>query len=345
MNESLVERRTEFELHVWDHAQDQFQLSFDARKNLSDEHSLAIQELTSIISAHGDVKTTHDCLTRLVQNDKDLILTVLQIVGLTRSKIITDLKGKGLRTPNKPENLISKPDIWIFAGARISERLHDVLGPLTKVDESGWVHALEAINQSTWPGWIRQERAKRQGHEAEGRIAALLSLLNLNFEPKEKATNPLCQDVQINKVSFDIISLNQNDFKVGFKSTVQTSNIGQFGESKGGLEVREAHEMVQKKFQAPYPLIVAMVDGVGFHSNTAGLNEILSKADEFCQFATIWKAAVIVAASQNVSIDLQLSDRQNHEKFLDRYEKHIKLCEPDNRSDWHEAGEALVRRS
>jgi hypothetical protein len=344
MNESLQSRRAEFDEHVWNHAEDAFQVGFDDKSPLNHEQLNSLRQILDVIRAHANVDKTYEVLTKVLGENPDHILVLMQSVGLTRNKILTDLKGAGHKVPSKPEGLVSRKDIWPIAGQYLATRLNRVLGPLVRANSDSWNEALESINQATWPGWIRQERAKRQGHEAEGRIAILLRNLNLKFEPAEKADNPLCPDIQINGVSFDIIAPDRESFKVGFKSTVQTSNIGQFGESKGGLEVREANSMVTSEFEAPRPLVVAMVDGVGFHSNTAGLSEILNTADEFCQFESLWKAAVIVASVQDVKLDLRLKDVESHSSFVNRFSSTINLCENDQSTGWIDAGEAQLRR-
>lgn len=97
------------------------------------------------------------------------------------------------------------------------------------------------------------------------------------------------------EVSFDIVVPNIENPTVCIKSTVHTSNIGQYGESKDHLEVAEARRMIDALPIASRPTLVGFIDGIGFESNSAGLNGVLEKADEFCQFKTIWKLAVISA--------------------------------------------------
>ena len=344
MNEALQARRSEFDQHVWDHADDAFQTGFDEKRPLTLDELDALKRIVEAIRLEANIDKTFEALTAVLNQNPAHTLVVMQCVGLTRSKILTDLKGAGHKVPSKPELLIARSEIWNIAGRYIATRLIRVFSSIAETDRDSWDFALEAVNQATWPGWIRQERAKRQGHEAEGRIALLLRDLNLSFEPAEKADNPLCADVQIHGVSFDIVAPNKENFRAGFKATVQTSNIGQFGESKAGLEVREAKEMVSSQFDRPTPLVIAMVDGVGFHSNTAGLSEVLQSSDEFCQFGSLWKAAVIVASVQDVVLDLQLEDAHAHPSFLNRYSGAINLCQNDQSSGWITAGEARVRR-
>jgi hypothetical protein len=344
VNDSLQLKRLEFDHHLWNHAEDAFQTGFDEKSPLTVPQLDALNQIVKVIKLENNVDKTFEILTKVLRDNPLHTLVVMQAVGLTRNKILTDLKGAGHKVPSKPEGLISSKDIWPKAGRYLAHRLNKVFSPLVEAHEESWGFAFEAVNQATWPGWIRQERAKRQGHEAEGRIAKLLRDLDLKFEPSEKADNPLCPDVQINGVSFDIIAPSRENFRVGFKSTVQTSNIGQFGESKGGLEIREAKEMVNNHFSKPSPMVIAMVDGVGFHSNTAGLTEILQTSDEFCQFSTLWKAAVVVASCQNEVLDLDLRDKEAHSGFLERYSSTIRLRHSNEKGHWISAGEARVKR-
>ncbi len=337
----LSERRAEFSSHIWNHSEDVFQTSFDFKDNFSAYEMGFFLALVSAMAESEDQFT--EVLTVRITQEPFLILPLLQIIGLTRSKIITDLKAAGIRTPSKPELLIGRSESWSATVQYLFSRFKKVLGPITELEDTAIQSAIQSLNQATWPGWIRQERAKRQGHEAEGRIAKLFFSLGLNFEPREKAVNPLCPDIQIHGVSFDIISPSASSPGLCLKSTVQTSNIGQFGESKGALEIIEAEEMLSENFPHSSVILVAMVDGVGFLSNTAGLTGILEHATEFCQFATVWKAAVLAARSQARILELHLPDLSAHRRFLSQYADSIKLATTSDPATWIEAGEAFVR--
>jgi hypothetical protein len=153
-------------------------------------------------------------------------------------------------------------------------------------------------------------------------MATMLSECEIPFEPKEKADNPLCPDEQINGVSFDIVVPDAENPRVCMKATVHTSNIGQFGESKDHLEIDEARRMLDSDFDAKdRPLLLALVDGIGFTSNRAGLDGVLRKADEFCQYGTLWKAAVICASAVKMNIQIELPDAEakRHDAFLKRF--------------------------
>src|SRR5690606_34524182 len=84
-------------------------------------------------------------------------------------------------------------------------RCRRVFGPLFGLQAQASRLALESLNQATWAGYIRQERAKRSGHHAEHRLALLLQQAAIPFCPAEKAENPLCRDARICEVSFDLV--------------------------------------------------------------------------------------------------------------------------------------------
>ena len=129
------------------------------------------------------------------------------------------------------------------------------------------------------------------------------------------------------------------------KATVHTANIGQYGESKDKMEIEEAAEMLRRHFGNDAPALVALIDGIGFRSNRAGLNGVLEGADEFCQFQSIWKAAAGAASrlGRSIAVALPSDDVPNHEAFLARYGEYVitvSLSEAPHHST--QAGEALV---
>ncbi len=228
---NLKDRRKEFHDHVWDHSKDPFQIQFDVRCNL---HPAEISVLESIVA---EVKRTEDDAAlaaflkeHITENGSDLTALLLQICGLTRSKIITDLKAstEGVKVPASYARL-HLHDTWHLSGPYLAASLRRVFRPLAGAEDEG---ALEALNQATYPGYIRQERAKRSGHEAEYRLAVLMQNVGLPFEPAAKSENPMCPDQILHGVSFDLVVPSADAPKVVVKSTVHTSNIGQYGESK-----------------------------------------------------------------------------------------------------------------
>jgi hypothetical protein len=346
--ETLELRRSEFEDHVWNHADDAFQQSFDARRRLTDREVEIVAESIDVIRESQDEHELGNFLFQQMAKDQDSIFVFMQLAGLTRNKILQDLKGatagSGMKIPSTAAHLHRRPDVWRLAGPYLAKRLRTVLASLTPASGIALAGAIEALNQATWPGWIRQERAKRQGHEAEHRLAVLMASLEIQFQPEEKADNPLCRDAQIDGISFDLVVPHLMAPRLCFKATVHTSNIGQYGESKDALEVAEAKSSFSRMTEPP--VLMALIDGVGFRSNRAGLDGVLEGADEFCQFETIWKAAVVAAHATDLVVDLVLPDVASHQSFIDRYRSAVRLMnDAEGLPNWVTAGEALIRVS
>lgn len=155
--------------------------------------------------------------------------------------------------------------------------------------------------------------------------------------------------MQIDDISFDLVVPNAKKPLVVFKSTVHTANIGQYGESKDHLEIDEARRWLDALKTSPRPKLVAFIDGVGFRSNRAGLDGVLSKSDEFCQFRTIWKAAIIAghAVKRKKRILLPRAILAEFKPFIEKYE-YLDLCSArEDTSEvvgFIEAGDALIQR-
>lgn len=339
---NLAERRREFNKNVWDHSKDPFQLQFDVRRKLNQNELDVLQAVAEEVKRTDDDAVLSAFLKKhIAENGKELTAVLLQVCGLTRSKIISDLKASsaGVSVPSSYGRL-HLDDSWQKSGPYLAASLRRVFQPLTAPFDEG---AFEAINQATYPGYIRQERAKRSGHEAEYRLAVLMQNTGLPFEPVAKSENPLCADQIIHGVSFDLVVPSADVPKLVIKSTVHTSNIGQYGESKDDLEVKEAKEMLLNNYQPKdRPVLLALIDGVGFWSNRAGLNGVLTSADEFCQFSTLWKAVVIAADRMGLQSHLfgPVDYFSEFQAFLSRYPRHI-LTE-ERPEDSVEAGRAYV---
>lgn len=356
MPDGLQSRKAEFEAHIWNHADDVFQKSFDLAPPLRPTEIASFDALIDALDAGEDDQQLSLRLRTRLTTDPALMNRLLQLFGLTRNKILQDLKALAsaretrVRIPASATSLTTRNDLWALAGPYLQAWTRKTLAPLTAYpDRTG---ALQALNEATWSGYIRQERAKRQGHEAEGRIARMLLSLRIPFEPEDKAENPLGRDAQIAGVSFDIVSPSTANPFLVIKSTVQTANIGQFGESKTALEIEEAQRVLGQKYGEDRPTLTAFVDGVGFRSNAAGLEGALMAADEFAQFRTLWKIEVIAAAGIGERITVALPDghAQAHASFLDAWSGSVlvEALTPEFRAqlgevDLVDAGEALVR--
>lgn len=356
VHEELAFRRSEFDGHVWNHSADPFQASFDYRRPLSPHELAALRDVVSGVGSGASDDDICQLLSARAAENQEIVFIFLQLAGLTRNKILTDLRAvtaaSRIPIPSNPALLPMRREAWRLAGPYLVKWLRGVFEPLATVDPRELDSVLEALNQATWPGWIRQERAKRQGHEAEHRLAVLFTELELPFAPRDKADNPLGPDVRIHGISFDLVVPSTSNVRLCVKSTVQTANIGQFGESKGALEVQQASEMLNSRFSASdRPLLLAMVDGVGFRSNRAGLDGILDLSDEFCQFSTVWKAAVL--AARTVAVELQVylpaGESERHAAFVRRTGVTIGPLDPRTRATLIaargvEAGEAVIVR-
>jgi hypothetical protein len=342
------QREDEFFRNVWNHSEDEFQASFDERRQLNPAELRLLEGVTKAFRAGQSDEAVGNTVRRLLNaSDIRMLELLLQICGLTRNKILQDIKAsagearRGLRLSSHLA-IVQHAATWDVAGPYLAARLRRVLHPPEVENPEHLV--FEALNQATWPGYIRQERAKRSGHEAEYRVATLLSNCGIPFEPAEKADNPLCRDAQFNGVSFDIIIPGVRGPLVCVKSTVHTANIGQYGESKDALEVDEARRMIDQMPASQRPTLVGFIDGIGFSSNIAGLRGVLEKSDEFCQFRTIWKLVVIACKRLGLRCTLAIAaaTAKEHEQFLDRYRKTVDLIEPNPRFDGHLAGDVKV---
>ena len=349
--ETLDHRRAEFAANVWNHADDPFQMSFDERPPLSAAEVKALCKVVTTVLDETPERSAQIIGPKLAR-DQVLMAHCLQLVGLTRNKILQDLKAAtrtGAVKVNVPSSYKNLPGsgAWKYAGPYLTKKLQTVFLPFAG-DRTVLDAAIEALNQASWPGYIRQERAKRSGHEAEFRIAALHLACGIPFEPEEKAQNPLCRDLIIGDVSFDLVIPGAAQPAVCIKSTVHTSNIGQYGESKDHLEVDEAKRMLDKSYGASNrPVLLAFIDGVGFESNRAGLHGVLEKADEFCQFNTIWKAIMVSSSKMSIPMTFVLpkKSRAAHASFLSRYQGGSTIVDHEGHSltgDEIEAGEGLI---
>jgi len=246
MMSELEQRREEFFRYVWDHTADPFVIGYEARAPLTAEEFEWLQQVYQ--HCRSDVEDASRNLRQLLEsNGASLAALLLQVSGLTRNKIISDLKaslGKDI-APKSYEHL-HRSDVGVRYLVR---RLKRVFEPLYRSgiesDADTLRGVFEALSQATYPGYIRQERAKRQGHMGEQRLAELLHALGVPFEPKEKLEQPISRDVKIWDVSFDLVVPGQKDPKALVQSMIQSANIGMFGQSKSD-EVKQAMEAIRQ---------------------------------------------------------------------------------------------------
>jgi len=322
VKDSLEERRREFADFVWNHAADAFQAKFDQCAALTASEIAVLGPLLRQVAALPPAQSAPIVLEAVKQSPA-LLRKLLQLTGLTRNKIVQDIKGVVRQDRLKVSTSSAVSLFNTVLGAKLaSEYLaHQIHRVFAAGHESIDAEVLEAVNQATWPGYIRQERAKRMGHEAEFRLACLMKDCRLGFAPAEKAENPMCRDTSIDGMSYDLVSPSADRALMRVIATVHTANIGQYGESKDELEIRKAIAAMERAGDRQAVVLLAFIDGVGFESNRAGLNGVLRQADEFCQFRTIWKAAVIAAHKQEQKIRVALPRTQitRFTPFLRRY--------------------------
>lgn len=351
MAKSVEQKRAEFFENLWDHTTDAFQVQFDDRRPLDPTELAALKKVAAAFKEKKSDKEIAVLVKQLVDaqaEGQDLMALLLQITGGTRNKIISDLKAMAasgkFSAPSSYAGL-TRPASWEVAGPYLAQRLRNVMVPVVKESVEG---VLEALNQATYPGFIRQQRAKTQGHEAERRLAAAMLACGIPFAPAEKANNPMCPDIILgtapDDASFDLVVPDANKPVLCVKSTVHTSNIGQYGESKDDLEVSHAQKVLERLYGSKKPVLLALIDGVGFKSNSAGLNGVLAKADVFCQFKTIWKAVVVASAGLKLRrrIELSAKAKADHAEFLSAYDYAAHIVAPGTLKKAVDIGEARV---
>ena len=352
------DKRAEFFDHVWNHTTDPFFKSFSIPREITTEQRKTFKAIIKILCEDDD-RVACDKIYQILKTSDPrtgLIPLILQMIGSTRNKILTDLRallhGTGIAIPRTPEGLAKNHELLHHAEKYMSDDLRRVFSALIEkkrfVDDDALDVILDILNQSTWPGYARQERAKRSGHHAEWMIAKSLSLSAIPFEPQSKIRQPLSGDVQYRGISYDIVIPSDVNPLICIKSTVHTSNIGQYGESKDALEMKLARESLvnpdkqgERSCPLDTPLLVAFVDGVGFKSNVVGLDGIFDNADEFVQFATMWKLHVLAARVLGRHAELWIPDPHRRRDFLDRYAHCVNVLTHRRDGTW-QAGEGAV---
>lgn len=344
--EDLVTRLSEFEENVWIHTDDAFQQQFDTATDVSDEIASALAELIERVDQGEDEDDLAANIDRLCgEHGHAFLAKIIQLVGLTRNKLVTDVdaigRAAGLdeKPPRTYEALPRKRQHWPLACKELASRFKAVFGPSAASPRSAYEGILGTANRATWPGYIRQERAKRSGHQAEARLARICKAVRVPFAPAQKAEQDIAADIDVGGESFDLVFPDAARAAACVISTVHTANIGQYGESKDARDIAAAKEALAALPRSP--LLIALADGLGFRSNRAGLEGVLSTADEFCQFRTIWKAVVVAAAvTESDRLQLWLPDQEQFAAFLGRYQEAVNLIS-ERPDDAVEAGDGL----
>ena len=344
MDDKVASRRSEFDKHVWDHSTDPNQMTFDQAKPLEGYQYIYISQLVTALSNSEDDHALASLLKTQSLARHGYIVRVAQLIGLTRTKPQTDLKpalkAAGLPAPAL-ERFAYNDRVWELAGNYLIPRFRKVFTSLVSVDGDELIACLDALNTATWPGYVRQERAKKSGGYAEQGMAIFLNSLGIKFEPRRKIDTGLTADAHVSGESFDLVVPDERTPLLCIISMAHSSNIGQYGESKAN-DVRSAKSAIESL--VPQPKLGVFADGAGFYSNAAGLNTILSEADEVFQYKTIWKLGVCAAGILGYTTQLVLPDAEHHLDFLDRYSASVEiLSNAESVPGWVSGGEALIR--
>ena len=282
----LDQRREEFFRYVWDHTADPFVIGYEARAPLTDAEMEWLRQVYQYCRA--DVEIAVPSLKELLEsNGTSLTALLLQLSGLTRNKIISDLKASlGEGAAPKSYKQLHKFD----SGVRyLVRRLKRVFEPLYRSgiesDADTLRGVFEALSQATYPGYIRQERAKRQGHMGEQRLAELYQSPSQSSQ-KTAVDDPLLEVPPASRGN-----------RVG-------ARLGSPREAGGTCRRGAIHELWTRDWY-----------------NAEGLQTVLTTADEFVQFKTLWKFAVVVAHAINRVLLVQdHPELENFAEFLSRYQ-------------------------
>lgn len=155
---SIESRRKEFNSHVWNHSVDPFQLQFDDRRPLNEREIKGLEKIAKAALLETDPIKSCALIQKELRQHKELFAATLQVVGLTRNKILQDLKAAARSAavaqviPTNYERLPFTP-AWQAAGPYLLRRLQQVFRPLVaEFDDEAFGRSAEALNQATWPG-------------------------------------------------------------------------------------------------------------------------------------------------------------------------------------------------
>jgi hypothetical protein len=160
----LDQRREEFFCYVWDHTTDPFVIGYEERTPLTDEELEWLRQVYQYCRA--DVEVAVPSLKELLEsNGADLTALLLQISGLTRNKIISDLKASlGKKAAPSSYEQLHKFD----SGVRyLVRRLKRVFEPLYRSGIESDADTLRGVFRGVESGDLSRLHSSRAG-EASG---------------------------------------------------------------------------------------------------------------------------------------------------------------------------------
>jgi hypothetical protein len=92
-NDIFQDRLKEFFGNIWNHSEDEFQASFDERRKLNADELAVLENLTKLFQHEKTDSEIAKYLQTVLIKDAKLIEVLLQVSGLTRNKILQDVKA------------------------------------------------------------------------------------------------------------------------------------------------------------------------------------------------------------------------------------------------------------
>lgn len=143
-------RRQEFRDFTWNHAEDAFQARFDVCAMLSADEATALAELLRPVHFRDESKFARR-VRDYVEGHKRRLRKLLQLTGLTRNKIVQDIKAfvrsKAIRTAVTSPEAIFRSSTGVELGATyLAQQALRVFGHLRAAPTPDF---FEAVNQAT----------------------------------------------------------------------------------------------------------------------------------------------------------------------------------------------------
>lgn len=131
--DELADRLAEFEEFVWIHTADAFQQQFDTATDIPAAVLVAIEHLLSRVDSGDDEEALAKEIQALYEElGSSLFDKLIQLVGLTRNKLVTDVDALGRAAgssetpPRTYEAIPRKAEHWSLAAHELASRFRTV---------------------------------------------------------------------------------------------------------------------------------------------------------------------------------------------------------------------------